>query len=144
MSKKERLFHAILFEILAILISILAVKLISHYPTTETTLIIVLISLIAVIWNMLFNWIFDLFFTAPRETRKIPLRIFHTIAFEGGLLLFTLPMIVYILNISWLEAFIMDIGLTLLILIYTFFFNLGYDHIRIVVIKKLGITPSEN
>ena len=117
MSKKERFFHAILFEILAILISILAVKLVSHYPTTKTTLIIVLISLIAVIWTMLCNWIFDLFFTAPRETRTIPLRICHTLVFEGGLLLFTLPMIVYVMNIGWQEAFLMDIGLTLLILI---------------------------
>lgn len=136
MSKKERLFHAVLFEILAILISVLAVKLVSHYPTTETTFIILLISLIAVIWNMLFNWIFDLLFTAPRETRKIPLRLFHTILFEGGLLIFTLPMIVYVLNIGWLSAFLMDIGLTILILIYTFFFNLGYDHIRAIIIKN--------
>lgn len=136
MSKKERLFHAVLFEILAILISVLAVKLVSHYPTTETTFIILLISLIAVIWNMLFNWIFDLFFTAPRETRKMPLRLFHTILFEGGLLIFTLPMIVYVLNIGWLSAFLMDIGLTILILIYTFFFNLGYDHIRAIIIKN--------
>lgn len=136
MSKKERLFHAVLFEILAILISVLAVKLVSHYPTTETTFIILLISLIAVIWNILFNWIFDLFFTAPRETRKMPLRLFHTILFEGGLLIFTLPMIVYVLNIGWLSAFLMDIGLTILILIYTFFFNLGYDHIRAIIIKN--------
>lgn len=136
MSKKERLFHAVLFEILAILISVLAVKLVSHYPTTETTFIILLISLIAVIWNMLFNWIFDLLFTAPRETRKMPLRLFHTILFEGGLLIFTLPMIVYVLNIGWLSAFLMDIGLTILILIYTFFFNLAYDHIRIIAIKN--------
>lgn len=136
MSKKERLFHAVLFEILAILISVLAVKLVSHYPTTETTFIILLISLIAVIWNMLFNWIFDLLFTAPRETRKMPLRLFHTILFEGGLLIFTLPMIVYVLNIGWLSAFLMDIGLTILILIYTFFFNLGYDHIRAIIIKN--------
>lgn len=136
MSKKERLFHAVLFEILAILISVLAVKLVSHYPTTETTFIILLISLIAVIWNMLFNWIFDLLFTAPRETRKMPLRLFHTILFKGGLLIFTLPMIVYVLNIGWLVAFLMDIGLTILILIYTFFFNLAYDHIRIIAIKN--------
>lgn len=144
MSKKERLFHAVLFEILAILISVLAVKLVSHYPTTETTFIILLISLIAVIWNMLFNWIFDLFFTAPRETRKMPLRLFHTILFEGGLLIFTLPMIVYVLNIGWLSAFLMDIGLTILILIYTFFFNLAYDHIRIIAIKKPSIMLGKN
>lgn len=136
MSNTERLFHAVLFEILAISISILAVKLTSTYPTAQTTFIIVAISLIAVLWNMIFNRVFDLYFTAPRETRSVKLRIFHTVLFESGLLIFTLPLIMYVLNINWLDAFIMDIGLTLLILIYTFFFNLAYDHIRAMILAK--------
>lgn len=136
MSKLERMFHALLFEFFAILISIIAVKFSSTHSTINTTVVIILISLIAVLWNMVFNGIFDQFFTAPRENRSIPLRICHTLLFEGGLLLLTLPMIVYVLNISWLEAFIMDIGLTLLILVYTFFFNFAYDHLRATLMKN--------
>lgn len=136
MSKTERMFHAILFEILAILISIFAVKLISTHSTKQTTVVIVAISVIAIFWNMIFNWVFDCFFTEPRETRTVKLRIFHAILFEGGLLIFTIPLIVYFLKINWLDAFIMDIGLTLLILVYTFFFNLAYDHIRAMIIAK--------
>lgn len=134
MSIIERIFHAILFELLAILISIIAIKFTTAYPTTETTITIVLISLIAVIWNFLFNWLFDLAFTGAREKRKLNTRIFHAISFEIGLLIFTLPLIVYILQIDYIEAFIMDIGLTLLILIYTIIFNWLYDHLRIKLI----------
>ncbi|MGQ0286697.1 PACE efflux transporter [Pasteurellaceae bacterium 22721_9_1] len=136
MSPIERFFHAVLFEILAIFISIIAIKLFSHHPTTETTIVVVLISVIAVIWNMIFNWIFDLFFTGAREKRSFKLRLFHTFAFEGGLLLFTLPVVAYVLQINYLAAFIMDIGLTLLILVYTFIFNWLYDNIRANLIKK--------
>ncbi|QOF67800.1 PACE efflux transporter [Actinobacillus sp. GY-402] len=136
MTALERLFHAILFEFLAIIISIFAVKLTTSHPTTETGIVIVLISVIAVFWNMLFNWIFDKYFPGAREKRRTLLRMFHTLAFEGGLLAFTLPLVAFILKINWLDAFIMDISLTLLIVVYTFFFNLIYDHLRAVMLRQ--------
>lgn len=135
MSFLERCFHAVLFEVLAVLLSIAAVKLVTDHQTTEVTLMIILISLIAVVWNFIFNWIFDRFFTGAREQRSFKLRTFHTLAFECGLLVFTLPLIAYMLKIDWLTAFLMDIGLTLLIVIYTFFFNWAYDHLRLFFIK---------
>lgn len=134
MSIIERIFHAILFELLAILISIIAIKFTTTYPITEATVTIVLISLIAVIWNFLFNWLFDFVFTGAREKRKLNIRIFHAVSFEIGLLIFTLPLISHILKISYTEAFIMDIGLTVLILIYTVIFNWLYDHLRLKII----------
>ncbi len=136
MSLKERLFHAVLFEILAIFISVLAVKLTTTHQTVAVTLMIVLISLIAVVWNFIFNWLFDRIFTGVREQRTLRLRAFHTLTFEGGLLLFTLPVVAYMLQISWWNAFLTDIGLTLLIVIYTFFFNWAYDHLRLYFIRS--------
>ena len=136
MSPKECLFHAVLFEILAIFISVLAVKLTTTHQTVAVTLMIVLISLIAVVWNFIFNWLFDRIFTDAREQRTLRLRAFHTLTFEGGLLLFTLPVVAYMLQISWWNAFLTDIGLTLLIVIYTFFFNWAYDHLRLYFIRS--------
>lgn len=135
MSLKERVLHALLFELLAILISILTVTLTTPHQTEAVTVVIILISSIAVVWNFIFNWIFDRFFTAAREQRSWRLRTFHTLAFEGGLLLFTLPVVAYILQIDWWRAFMLDIGLTLLIVVYTFCFNWAYDHLRLFFIK---------
>lgn len=135
MSLKERVLHALLFELLAILISILAVTLTTPHQTEAVTVVIILISSIAVVWNFIFNWIFDRFFTVAREQRSWRLRTFHTLAFEGGLLLFTLPVVAYILQIDWWRAFMLDIGLTLLIVVYTFCFNWAYDHLRLFFIK---------
>lgn len=136
MSTSERVFHAILFELLAILISILALKLVSDNQVGRLTTVVILISVIAVGWNFVFNWVFDRFFTAPREMRSVMLRVAHTLSFEGGLLLFTVPLMAVMLNVDWLTAFLMDIGLTLLILVYTFFFNLIYDHVRLYFIRS--------
>lgn len=127
----ERCFHAVLFELLAILLSIAALKLVSQHQLDQLTIMVILISVIAVFWNFIFNWLFDRIFTGPREKRSVLLRIGHTLAFEGGLLMFTLPLVAYWLEIDWWSAFLMDIGLTLLILVYTFIFNWTYDHLRL-------------
>ncbi len=136
MTAKERLFHAVLFECLAILLSILALKLVTAHQTAGLTLVVVLISLIAVVWNVIFNWVFDLFVTGAREKRGMLIRVVHTLLFEGGLLIVTIPMVAYVLKIDWLAAFTMDIGLTLLIVVYTFLFNWCYDNIRVAIINK--------
>ncbi|MCO4166064.1 PACE efflux transporter [Actinobacillus suis] len=136
MSRLERIFHAVLFELFAILFTVIGMSLFTSHHTGLLTGTIVSISIVAMLWNMLFNTVFDRIFTAPRETRTVGLRIFHTLAFEGGLLLFTIPLVAYILDVDWWTAFIMDIGMTLFVIVYAFFFNLSYDHLRIWWLKR--------
>ncbi|WGE89278.1 PACE efflux transporter [Actinobacillus arthritidis] len=139
MSRLERIFHALLFESFAILFTVIGMSLFTNHQTALLTGTIVSISVVAVFWNMLFNTIFDRFFTGPRETRSVPLRIFHTLVFEGGLLIFTVPLVAYMLSIDWWTAFMMDIGMTLFVVVYTFFFNLIYDRIRAWIITRKAI-----
>jgi len=40
------------------------------------------------------------------------------------------PLGAWWLNVSLWEAFVIDIGIMLFFLPYTFFFNLAYDHLR--------------
>ncbi|WGE31878.1 PACE efflux transporter [Actinobacillus genomosp. 2] len=139
MSRLERIFHASLFESFAILFTVIGMSLFTSHQMTLLTGTIVSISVVAVCWNMFFNAIFDRLFTAPRETRGVILRICHTLAFEGGLLIFTIPLVAYLLNVDWWTAFVMDIGMTLFVVVYTFFFNLVYDHIRAWIIARKAI-----
>lgn len=131
MSRLERIFHAVLFELFAILFTVIGMSLFTSHHTDLLTGTIVSISIVAMLWNMLFNTVFDRIFTAPQETHTVRLRIFHTLAFEGGLLLFTIPLVAYMLDVDWWTAFIMDIGMTLFVIVYAFFFNLSYDHLRV-------------
>lgn len=132
----ERFFHASLFEISIILFSVIAISKVTDHSNQQLTIMLIGISLVAMLWNMVFNWIFDFFATGAREKRSIPLRIFHTFAFELGLLAFSLPWIAYILQISWLNAFYMDMAMTFFILLYTFVFNWLYDHLRAMLLRS--------
>jgi uncharacterized membrane protein len=45
-------------------------------------------------------------------------------------MLATIPIIAYIMNMSFIEALILDFGLTMCILVYTFIFQWCYDTIE--------------
>ena len=68
MSFLERLFHATLFETTVVLLSVFAL----YFFTEESVSILfgsmVLVSLTAMLWNMIFNYFLDKVFTGPRES----------------------------------------------------------------------------
>lgn len=129
MTVKERIFHAILFEIGAISVATLAVV-ISGKNGQSALAVSLVMAIMAMVWNMIFNSIFDYFVTGKREQRSIRLRIVHTLLFEGILILATMPVIALMMNLTLWQAFWADIGLTTLIVIYTFIFNWSYDMLR--------------
>ena len=98
----------------------------------------VLVSLTAMLWNLVFNYFIDKVFTGPREKRGVIFRTLHAISFEGGLLIFTMPIIAYFLKVDWITAFMMDFSLTVMVTVYTFIFNWVYDHARLLFIKREG------
>ena len=95
----------------------------------------VLVSLTAMLWNLVFNYFLDKVFTGQREKRGVIFRTLQAISFEGGLLIFTMPIIAYFLKVDWITAFMMDFSLTVMVTVYTFIFNWVYDHARLLFIK---------
>lgn len=138
MTIKERIFQAILFETIAVILSLFLVKLLMKQSQSSDVMItgmLIAISLIAMIWTFIFNWLFDRVFTGEKVQRSVKVRVLHVILFEGGLLIFTLPLIAFVLKINLWQAFLMDIALTLFILVYAFVFYWIYDHIRARLMK---------
>lgn len=131
MTAWERVFHAVLFEFFAIIFTVILTSWLTDHSTTALTSVIVLISVIAMVWNFIFNWLFDKIVTGERVKRGLGIRILHSLLFEGGLLIFTLPLVMYMLNITLWHAFVMDIGMTLFVLVYSVIFNWIYDHLRL-------------
>ena len=136
MGFKERLIHSILFEFMLIVIFTFILKYITKQEIEKVLTLVVLLSFTAVVWNFIYNWIFDKYITGPREERSLKIRSIHAILFEIGLLLPTLPLIAYFLKISLLEAFIMDIGFIAFVLVFTVIYNYIYDRARLVFIDK--------
>ncbi|MDX2320875.1 MAG: PACE efflux transporter [Moritella sp.] len=136
MSTLERIFHALLFEVLAVSLSILGLIIFTNHDPQILSGTMIVIASIAMAWNFIFNWIFDLFLPGDKDKRTMKLRLVHVIIFEAGLLVLTVPVMAYILTISIVDAFMMDIVVTVFITIYAFIFNWVYDNVRAVIISR--------
>ncbi|WP_206012081.1 PACE efflux transporter [Pseudoalteromonas sp. Z1A8] len=130
MGATERVFQAVLFEILAVSLSILGLALFTDHAIGALSGTMIIVATIAMCWNFIFNWCFDKVATGAKEQRSVLFRIFHVLLFQGGLLVFTIPVMAIILKVGLWEALIMDIGVTFFITLYAFTFNLVYDHTR--------------
>lgn len=137
MTTRQRLFQAMLFEILAVLLSLGWVKLLSIWGvgihpvanSSQVLFMLIAISIIAMVWTFFYNLLFDKVFTGNKLARPLWLRALHILGFEGGLLLFTLPLVMWVMRLTLLQAFLLDISITLMILVYGFVFYWVYDWI---------------
>ncbi len=132
---KRRLVHALSYEIILLVIIAIALSLIFKVPMEVTGVLGIIMAVTSVIWNMIFNHIFEKLEDKYKFRRTIPIRILHAIGFEGGLMIATIPMIAYAMNMSLIDAILLDFSLTMCILVYTFIFQWCYDMIE----KQLGI-----
>lgn len=136
MGTLERALQSILFEVLAVSLSVAGLMLFTDHDVTSLSGTMIVIASIAMVWNYFFNYFFDKVVTGDKDKRSFSLRIVHVILFEAGLLIATIPVMAYILNIGLWEAFIMDLGVTIFITIYAFVFNFSYDKLRVIIVKK--------
>jgi len=127
MSHKERIFHSVLFEVVALLLMMVFAVLFIEGSMAAITGLAVGLSLMAMAWNYIFNIGFDKVFGNDRINRSFKLRLFHGLTFELGMLIVTLPLIMWVLNLSFLTALLMDIGFVLFFLFYAIAFNWAYD-----------------
>jgi len=132
----ERVFHGVLFEILAIGIATPLAAWLTGESLAAMGVLSAIISFMAITWNMLFNWMFDQAQKHLQFHRGIAIRILHACLFEIGLIIMAVPFIAWWINTTWIRAFVIDIGLILFFLPYSFFFNLAYDRAREAVLRK--------
>ena len=132
----ERCFHAGTFELLAIIISAPMLVWLMGVSMARAGLLTLMISLIAMVWNIVFNALFDRLERRFGLVRTMRVRVVHALGFEAGLIITVVPLAAWWLDISLFDAFLLDIGVVLFFLPYTFLFNLGYDKLRVIVLKK--------
>ncbi len=130
MKTKERLFHMVLFEVIALaFLAILATIFTDRGALSMTGLALVL-SLIAMVWNYIYNIVFDRIFGANRIERKLALRIGHGVVFELGMIVFSFPVIMWALQLDFFTVLMLDIGVVVFFLVYAVVFNWVYDIVR--------------
>ncbi len=135
-SIKERFFHSLAFEVLAIVICAPLGAWLLGYSLAHIGFLTLMISLLAMSWNMLFNTLFDRAQRRIGFRRTLVARGVHALMFEVGLLLAVVPLAAWWLAIGLWDAFVLDIGIALFFLPYTFVFNWTYDHVRALVVAR--------
>lgn len=125
----DRIRHAVLFEVIGLILFTLAGTWIFSTPMGNMGVIAIFGATLAMLWNYLYNLIFDhvLLRFRGRLDKTVAMRALHAILFEIGLMILMLPFIMWYLGIGMIEALIMDMGYALFFMCYAFVFNWGYD-----------------
>ena len=134
---KRRIVHALSYEIILLVIIAIALSFIFEVPMEVTGTLGIAMAVTSVVWNMIFNHFFEKYEQRKKLQRTIGVRILHAIGFEGGLMLATIPMVAYAMDMSLWQAVLLDLGMTTCILVYTFIFQWCYD----LVEDRMGIKP---
>jgi uncharacterized membrane protein len=126
---RDRIRHAILFEVIGLLLIIPLGSLLFGLHASDMGVIGFGSALVATGWNYLYNLGFDRGMQrVVGHTRKsLALRVAHAVLFEAGLLMILLPPIAWYLGIGLIDAFFMDLAIAAFYVAYAFVFNLAYD-----------------
>jgi uncharacterized membrane protein len=81
-------------------------------------------------WNVVFNRFFDRMLERMNVAHNAWVRVVHALLFEGGLIVMGVPLIAWWLSVSLWQAFLLDIGVLLFFLPYTYVYHWGYDVLR--------------
>lgn len=128
-STRDRIRHALLFELFGLLLIIPLGTVLFGLHASEMGVIGVGSALAATAWNYVYNLGFDRVMQRRLgHTRKsLALRVAHAVLFEAGLLTILLPPIAWYLGIGLGQAFVMDLAIAAFYVAYAFVFNLAYD-----------------
>ncbi|MBX9834782.1 MAG: PACE efflux transporter [Burkholderiaceae bacterium] len=127
---KRRLLYVTLYELIAIAAATLGLAALSGQGAAHSSVLAVAASAIAVVWNVVFNTLFERWESnQAQRKRTLTRRIAHALAFEGGLVLALVPLMAWWFGITLWQALVMDFGLIVFFLCYTFVFNWVFDRI---------------
>jgi uncharacterized membrane protein len=128
-SLSERIVHAVGFEAIAIGICAPTAAWLMNKPLFQMGALAIMLSTVAMVWNIIYTAGFDKFYP-PSVKRGMGLRVAHALGFEGGFILIGLPLAAWMLNVTLLQALMVEIGFFLFFLPYTVAYNWCYDWLR--------------
>ncbi|MEX8192844.1 PACE efflux transporter [Comamonas guangdongensis] len=126
---KRRILYVSLYEAIAIIVSSLIFMAIGQ-KASDSGVMAVAASVIAICWNLSFNYLFEKWESRQSvKGRSVLRRVVHAIGFEGGIAAMLIPLMAWWFEISLWEAAVMEAGLLLFFMVYTFAFNWAFDRL---------------
>ena len=127
---KRKIIYVSLFELFAVALTSSFLMLLAGHDAAHSGVAAIASSTVAVVWNFIYNGLFEAW-EARQATRgrSVARRAAHAIGFEGGLVVILVPLFAWWLDITLWEALVLDIGLVVFFMIYTFLFSLAFDRV---------------
>jgi uncharacterized membrane protein len=127
---QRKIVYVTLYEAIAIVCASFGLVVLFGQGLMASGVLSIAASAIAVIWNLVFNTLFERWESRQRTVgRSVARRVAHAIGFEGGLAALLVPLFAWWLGVSLWEALVMDFGLLVFFLVYTFAFNWAFDRV---------------
>src|SRR6478609_7021053 len=127
---KRKIVYVSLYEAIAIVAASFGFSLMSGQALGLAGPLAVACSVVAVSWNLVFNSLFEMWESRQAvKGRSVARRVAHAIGFEGGLVVILVPLVAWWLDVSLVAALMMDLGLVVFFLVYTFVFNWAFDRV---------------
>lgn len=127
---RRRVLYVTLYELIAIVVATFGLAVLTGQSAAHSGVASVAASVIAVAWNLLFNWAFERWEARQAvRGRTVWRRMAHAVGFEGGLVFTLVPLFAWWFDVTLWQAFVMDLALIVFFLVYTFVFNWGFDRV---------------
>jgi uncharacterized membrane protein len=128
--------HAVGYEVFAVLLCAPLLSWVLGKSLATAGGLAVTLSVIAMAWNVAYNALIDRVVQTERVAWKPWTRVAHGLGFEAGLVVWCLPVAAWMLDISLLQAFMVELGFFVIILPYTVVYNWAFDKARHYVVQR--------
>lgn len=122
--------HALLFEICALIILVPLMSYGFNMDMFHFGALALILALCAMASNMIYNHGYEILERRYGWRRTVGMRIWHTLGFEAFFMAIALPLTAWWLDISVLEALLLDLVFSVFFMLYAFCFNWVYDLAR--------------
>ena len=125
---KRKIVFVTLYELIAIMCITAGLNVLTGQAPVHSGLAAMMSSAIAISWNFVYNIVFEAWesrqLTSGRNIRR---RVVHAFGYEGILLLIGIPLYAWWLDVSLVEASMLNIGFVVFFLFYSFSYNWAFD-----------------
>jgi uncharacterized membrane protein len=127
---RRKIVYVTLYELIAVAIASTGLAVGSGASLERAGVIAVASSVIAVVWNLVYNSLFEAWEARQRvRGRSLGRRVAHAVGFELGFLVLLVPLFAWWFDISLWHALGLEVSLALFFLGYTFVFNWAFDKV---------------
>ncbi|MBS3910702.1 MAG: PACE efflux transporter [Hydrogenophaga sp.] len=127
---RRKIVYVSLYELIAIAVSSTGLAAGSGSSLEQAGALAVASSVIAVVWNLVYNHLFERWEARQAvRGRSFKRRAAHAVGFELGFVFMLVPLFAWWLDITLWHALVLDVGMALFFLVYTFAFNWAFDKV---------------